>query len=208
LQRVLAVQLGEHLDAVTRVSERAGKEHQIEVALDKMEAEWRGVPLTLLPYRDTGTFLLRGVDALQALLDEHTQTTQAVSFSAFKKPFAERIDAWAATLSTASEVLDEWLRLQRAFLYLQPIFASEDIQRQLPVEYKRFASADKTWRSTMAAAKGPPLPPAAAPAAPPAAGGAGAPPAASAAASSAAALASAATQPVDGVAALAMCANA
>ena len=202
LTRVLAVQLGDHLDAVTRVSERAGKEHQIELALDKMEAEWAGVPLTLLPYRDTGTFLLRGVDVLQALLDEHTQTTQAVSFSAFKKPFAERIDAWAATLSTASEVLDEWLRLQRAFLYLQPIFASEDIQRQLPVEFKRFAGADKTWRASMLAAKG------AAPAAsPPASSSTPVATGASAAAPTAAAAAALAAQPVDGVAALPMCAN-
>lgn len=46
------------------------------------------------------------------------------------------------------------LWLQRAWLYLQPIFASEDIQRQLPAEAKRFAGADKTWRATMQAAKG------------------------------------------------------
>ena len=43
---------------------------------------------------------------------------------------------------------------QRAWLYLQPIFASEDIQRQLPAEAKRFTGADKTWRATMQAARG------------------------------------------------------
>ena len=112
LQRVLDCKLGDHMEAISKVSERAGKEYQIETALDKMAREWEEVALTLVAYRDTGTWVLRGVDVLQSLLDEHTTMTQAMAFSAFKKPFAERIDAWAATLNTASEVLDEWLRLQ------------------------------------------------------------------------------------------------
>ena len=35
-----------------------------------------------------------------ALLDEHITTTQAMSFSAFKGPFEERIDTWNETLNT------------------------------------------------------------------------------------------------------------
>ena len=51
-----------------------------------------------------------------------------------------------------SEVLDEWVAVQRAWLYLQPIFDSPDINKQLPLEGKRFANVDKHWRATMAAA--------------------------------------------------------
>jgi hypothetical protein len=42
--------------------------------------------------RESGTFVLKGVDELQTLLDEHITATQQIAFSAFKKPFAERID--------------------------------------------------------------------------------------------------------------------
>ena len=38
-------------------------------------------------------------------------------------------------------------------MYIEPIFASEDMMRQLPLEAKRFAEVDKVWRSTMAEAK-------------------------------------------------------
>lgn len=57
-------------------------------------------------------------------------------------------------LQVVSEVVDEWLAVQRNWLYLQPIFDSEDINKQLPAEGKRFASVDKHWRATMASAGG------------------------------------------------------
>ena len=53
-----------------------------------------------------------------------------------------------------SEVVDEWLAVQRNWLYLQPIFDSDDINKQLPAEGKRFASVDKHWRATMGSAGG------------------------------------------------------
>ena len=34
-------------------------------------------------------------------------------------------------------------------MYLQPIFESDDIMKQLPQESKRFIAVDKNWRSTM-----------------------------------------------------------
>ena len=34
-------------------------------------------------------------------------------------------------------------------MYLQPIFESDDINRQLPAEGKRFAGVDRLWRKTL-----------------------------------------------------------
>ena len=103
------------------------------------------------------TYILRGIDELQQLLDDHVAITQQLAFSAFKKPFSDRIDGWADVLNTVSDVLDEWIKVQRAWLYLQPIFDSPDIQKQLPTEYKRFTTVDKNWRNTLAQAKATPL---------------------------------------------------
>ena len=41
-----------------QVGEFAGKEFGLETALDKMEAEWRGMDLTVKPYKDTGTCVM------------------------------------------------------------------------------------------------------------------------------------------------------
>ena len=69
--------------AATQVSEAAAKEYNIEVTLDNMLGDWTGLELQIFPYRDTGTGVLKGVDEVQAILDEHVTMTQARS----RRPF-------------------------------------------------------------------------------------------------------------------------
>ncbi|KAI9144540.1 dynein heavy chain and region D6 of dynein motor-domain-containing protein [Paraphysoderma sedebokerense] len=69
-------------------------------------------------WKDTGTFIMKTSDELIRLLDDHI------------KPFADRIALWDSKLRVIQE----------------PIFASEDIIRQLPNESKR-------WRRIMQQAK-------------------------------------------------------
>jgi dynein heavy chain len=60
-------------------------------------------------------------------------------------------------LRLVQEVLDALAECQRSWLYLEPIFSSEDINRQLPTESKRFATVDRAWRRIMNQAKNNPL---------------------------------------------------
>ena len=140
-------------ELVGKVGETAGKEYQIEKALDEMELEWEKNEaihnLRLIPYKNTGTFVLSGFDDLTAVLDEQITMTQAMQFSAFKKPFEERIEAWNNKLVLMSDVLEVWMEVQRGWLYLQPIFDSDDIMKQLPTEGKRFKTVDKNWRQEL-----------------------------------------------------------
>lgn len=46
--------------------------------------------------------------------------------------------------------MEEWALCQRSWLYLEPIFSSDDIMKQLPVEGKRYQTMDRIWRKTMA----------------------------------------------------------
>lgn len=99
-----------------QVAERATKEDHIEQGLEKMARGWDEVSLRIEPYRfvcsavarwaphthththtpavrrESGTFVLRAVDEIQSLLDDHVTLTQQMAFSAYKRPFAERID--------------------------------------------------------------------------------------------------------------------
>ena len=49
-------------------------------------------------------------------------------------------------------------QVQRNWMYLQPIFESPDINKQLPAEGKKFATVNKNWCATVTAAKARPVP--------------------------------------------------
>ena len=43
------------------------------------------------------------------------------------------------------DILESWLKVQAAWLYLEPIFGSADIRRQIPVEGKMVEEVDHDW---------------------------------------------------------------
>ena len=146
-----AVQLGlhRHIDVLEKYSEAASKEYSLERALDSMHQNWRGVEFETSPWRDTGSFVLKGTDETQMLLDDQIVKTQSMRSSPYIGPFEDRVKLWEKKLTTIQEVLDQWLKMQSGWLYLEPIFGSDDIMQQMPAEGRKFKTVDTTWRKTM-----------------------------------------------------------
>ena len=67
----------------------------------------------------------------------------------FIGPYLSLITAWEHTLISLQDIMDNWLNFQSTWLYLEPIFSSEDIMRQMPVEGKLVKGVDKTWRQAI-----------------------------------------------------------
>merc|ERR1719399_1750535 len=124
--------------------------------MKQMKEDWAGGPdestpicLETAPFKDTGAHMLRGIDEVQAVLDDHIVKTQGIRSSPFCKPFEAEVHAWEATLLYIQDFVDQTLLVQRTWMQLEPIFVSDDIKRQLPGESSAFADVDAMFREYM-----------------------------------------------------------
>ncbi|OQS06495.1 dynein heavy chain [Thraustotheca clavata] len=149
LSHMLDAGLNKYTAQIEDICVGAAKEYSLEQALDKMENEWQGIEFHTKPYRSTGTSILFGTDEMQQLLDDHMVKIQSIRGSRYNKPYLERIGRWEKTLIAIQDITDQWLKVQATWLYLEPIFSSDDIMRQMPTEGMLFKRVDSTWRKNM-----------------------------------------------------------
>lgn len=150
LENALQLRLDRQLESLEGISALASKELSLEKTLEKMHQEWNPIDFVVVAYRDTGAYILGSLEEMQQLLDDHLVKTQTMRGSPFVAPFEDAMCSWESKLVYMQDLFDSWLKVQATWLYLEPIFSSEDIQRQMPAEGKRFSAVDANWKRIMA----------------------------------------------------------
>ncbi|CAM9110379.1 unnamed protein product, partial [Ectocarpus fasciculatus] len=149
LNRLLELDAAAHIEQILEVTIAAEKEYNLEKSLNNMQKEWESIDFEVKPYKESGTFVVGGIDDIVSLLDDHIVKTQTMRGSPFIRPIEKECKNWEYKLKYAQGLLDAWIACQRTWMYLEPIFGSEDIMRQLPTEARRFNGVDNLWRKTL-----------------------------------------------------------
>lgn len=150
LRKIINFDLWDQLDQYEIISVAATKELALITNLNKMIAEWTDICFKTSPYKDTGIFILSGLDDIQSVLDDHIVKTIGMRGSAFVKPFESQVKTWYEKITRVNATIDEWGKVQSQWLYLLPIFSSKDIVAQMPEEGVMFVEVNNVYRRYMA----------------------------------------------------------
>ncbi|XP_030655837.1 dynein heavy chain 3, axonemal [Nomascus leucogenys] len=152
LSNMLEFGFGKFVEKLEPIGAAASKEYSLEKNLDRMKLDWVNVTFSFIKYRDTDTSILCAIDDIQMLLDDHVIKTQTMCGSPFIKSIEAECQKWEEKLIRIQDNLDAWLKCQATWLYLEPIFSSEDIIAQMPEEGRKFGIVDSYWKSLMSQA--------------------------------------------------------
>lgn len=64
--------------------------------------------------------------------------------SPFIAALGDKATNWENKLISMQDIMDVWLMVQSTWMYLEPIFSSEDIMKQMPVEGRNFKAVSST----------------------------------------------------------------
>uniref|UniRef100_A0A8C6MFN2 Dynein axonemal heavy chain 12 n=1 Tax=Nothobranchius furzeri TaxID=105023 RepID=A0A8C6MFN2_NOTFU len=149
LQEFLKQDLTPYLKEFESITAVASKEFSLEKTMQTMVHIWDDVSFQHQPYRETGVSILTAVDDIQTMLDDQIVKIQTMRGSPFILPFESQIKKWEGHLLQIHETIDEWLKVQAQWLYLEPIFSSQDIMQQIPEEGQLFQTVDRNWKNIM-----------------------------------------------------------
>jgi dynein heavy chain len=143
----------DHKDALEEIADQATKEFGNEKILKNMFGDWE--PLEFTPSAQKDTYKLGGdsIELIQQTLDDHLIRTQTMKGSPYARYFLDQIIKWEDTLQKTQDNVEMWLKVQGIWMYLEPVFSSEDIMKQMPVEGNKFREVDKDWRALMKTVK-------------------------------------------------------
>ncbi|XP_055843876.1 dynein axonemal heavy chain 6 [Episyrphus balteatus] len=140
----------ENSNQLMDISSQATGEAQLENMLRNIENIWKETELLIVPHRDSkDVFVLMGTDELQVVLDDSNVNINTIAASKYVGPIKSKVDEWISMMEQFGETMEEWSNCQTSWIYLEAIFASPDIQRQLPNEAKMFTIVDRSFKEIM-----------------------------------------------------------
>lgn len=142
VQGVIDLGLDQHSDFVAEVIRNAQGEYSLHQYLETLDVTWNQLELEFMPYNDKQ--LLKGWDVIMATISDHLNFLGTMQTSPFFNTFREKANQWTSTLNQLLVLLDQWIDVQRRFIYLDGVFSSKDIQSLLEKASRKFvrSSAD------------------------------------------------------------------
>lgn len=148
LEDLIKLELYRFSEDVNELVDGAQKESKIESKLKQIEGTWEDQKFEFKEYGDTQ--ILGAMDEIVENVEANQLELMQMQSSKDVEEFKEKVNYWQKALKQVDQVIQIWLKVQKAWQRLEPIFLqSDDIRSQLPDDTKRFEKIDIDWKEMM-----------------------------------------------------------
>ena len=119
-----------------------------------IDAKWKKLEFMTVAYKPENpknkeVYVLSEIDDLFAALDDFLANLNNILGSRYLKQLRPKADKLHKDVLYAQETLDDWLAVQKNWIYLENIFSSADIKTKLKEENIQFENVDKVFKQHM-----------------------------------------------------------
>lgn len=131
LSKVFDLELHLHQEKVQEICKEAKEEALNEDNIAKIDVSWKNTFFDVVLYKkgtEVRGFSIKSPDEIRQQLEDNIMLLQSVGASKYSRSIKPKVTQWEADLNLISEVIDLWMIVQRKWMYLESIFASDDIR--------------------------------------------------------------------------------
>ena len=138
-------------DAIGEIALKASKEIELEILYHKVEVDWRALQFDIVPYKDSKDYhVIASTEEVMEVLEECMVSINTILTSRFGDHIRRKVEVFNSdSLGKFEMLIDEWMEFQKGWTYLESIFHSSDISKNLPNETKKFNYCDQSWKNIM-----------------------------------------------------------
>lgn len=122
---------------------KATGEHKLIVALEEVQKAWKEIFFIVKPHKDTDMVVLTEIDDVYTFLDENLAQVNMILGNRYAGIVRTQAESVKAELQKLDVALEEWMNLQKSWMYLENIFKSPDVKKALPAESTMFDAVHK-----------------------------------------------------------------
>ena len=149
LSYVIELGLDKFREQIQEISKKADKQYSLEKKLNGIVDELRKLEIDTKPYPKAKTHILQNLDDSQQILDDNLNSLLMMKSSPYIRPIIGKANLVESKIVLIQDTLENWIKTQRGWMYLEPIFSSEDIQQKMAAEKAKFDIVDKHWKVTL-----------------------------------------------------------
>ena len=89
------------------------------------------------------------LDKIYEILDSQTANINMVLANRYAAKLRDKGEEMKKNLITLSQAIEEWVTMQKTWMYMEKIFSGSEIRSILPDELGRFNGVNKYWETMM-----------------------------------------------------------